>query len=85
MKHYLGKITERNGDFEYTTEFLFSTKGSPDKYINKQVKEWRGCTKDDWDKELMGYWSDHTLIWASGYTNVPEADFVVLSKYIPIF
>ena len=31
MKYYIGKIMERNGDFEYSDTYLFATKGDPHK------------------------------------------------------
>lgn len=84
MKHYLGRIEERNGGFEYDTPYLFTTKGSPAKYADKVAREWRGCVKGDWDKYEGGYWSDCTLVFAADYREIPKEDFEVLKKYIAV-
>jgi hypothetical protein len=84
MKYYLGKIEEINGDMEYTDKFLFTTKGSPDKYTKKVAMEWRGCSRGDWDKEHGGYWSDCTLVRDDGWREIPKEDFDVLRKYLAV-
>jgi len=45
---------------------------------------WRGGTKSDWDKDHEGYWSDNTLIYTAGYREIPEEDYIVLSKYLAV-
>lgn len=84
MKYYIGKIEERNGDFEYSDSYLFTTDGDPSKYAEKQTREWRGCTKGDWDKEQQGYWSDCTLVFNGGYREISKDDYEVLSNYIAV-
>ena len=84
MKYYLGKIMERNGEFEYTDMYLFKTEGDPHKLTKKITMEWRGSSRSDWDKDHGGYWCDSTLIFNYGYTEIPEKDFIVLVKYIPV-
>jgi hypothetical protein len=84
MKYYIGKILERNGDFEYTDTYLFKTKGDPYKFTKKVAMKWRGGTKDDYDDAHDGYWCDCTLIFNGGHTEIPEEDFIVLNKYIPV-
>lgn len=84
MKYYLGKIEETNGDMEYTDKFLFSTKGSPDKYTKKVAMEWRGCSRGDWDKEHGGYWADCTLVRDDGWREIPKEHFDVLAKYLAV-
>jgi len=84
MKYYIGKILERNGDFEYTDTYLFKTKGDPYKFTKKIAMEWRGGTKADYDDAHDGYWCDCTLIFNAGHNEIPEADFIVLNKYIPV-
>ena len=84
MKYYIGKIEEINGEFEYGTEYLFKTNADPHKFTKKIAMEWRGSSKSDWDKDQEGYWCDHTLICNNGFREVPEDDFVVLSKYLPV-
>lgn len=84
MKHYFGRIAERNGDFEYDTPYLFTTNGSPEKYADKIAREWRGCSKGDWDKALQGYWCDTTLVSDDGTREIPKADFDVLAKYLAV-
>jgi len=84
MKYYLGTIEERNGEMEYSDKYLFATKGSPERYSKKVAMDWRGCTKDDWDKDQQGYWSDCTLVFDGGCREIPEEDYVVLSKYLAV-
>jgi hypothetical protein len=84
MKHYLGRIGERNGDFEYDTPYLFATKGSPAKHADKVARDWRGCVKGDWDKALQGYWCDTTLVYVEDYREIPKEDFDVLAKYLAV-
>jgi hypothetical protein len=84
MKYYLGKVEERNGDFEYTSEYLFATKGDPHKYAKTQAMEWRGSGKDDWDEDQDGWWCDCTLVFDGGCREIPKEDFDVLSKYLAV-
>jgi hypothetical protein len=85
MKHYIGRIEEVNGDMEYSDKFLFTTKGSPQKYAEKVAKDWRGSTRADWDKELLGWWADNgSLILAADWREIPKEDFEVLKKYIAV-
>lgn len=84
VKHYIGKIEERNGEFEYSEKILFATSANPSKHLDKLVREWRGCTKSDWDEEEGGYWSDCTLIFAGDWNEIPHDDFNVLQKYITV-
>jgi len=84
MKYYLGKIAETNGDMEYDTQYLFATKGNPDKYADKVAREWRGGSKDDWDEDHGGYWADCTLIFNGGSREIPKEDFDVLKKYLAV-
>ena len=83
MKYYIGRIMERNGDFEYNDTYLFKTKGDPYKLTKKIAMEWRGGTKDDYDEDHDGWWSDCTLIFNAGHSEISEEDFIVLNKYIP--
>jgi len=84
MKYYLGNIDERNGDMEYSDKYLFSTKGSAEKYAKKVTKNWRNSSSSDWDSDHQGYWSDCSLIFEGGYREIPKEDFDVLQKYIPV-
>ena len=84
MKHYIGKIEERNGDMEYDSRFLFMTRGNPLKYADKVAMEWRGSTRADWDEEHYAYWSDNTLIGVSDTREISKEDFEVLKKYIAV-
>jgi hypothetical protein len=84
MKYYIARINETNCGFEYDTPYLFATKGDPSKHADKVARDWRGCTKGDWDKGLQGYWCDETMICADDYREIPEADFEVLKKYLTV-
>ena len=84
MKHYIGRIEERNGDMEYNTQYVFQTAGDPDEYTDRVAKGWRGGDADDWDEEHQGYWSDNTLIFDDGSCEISQSDFDVLNKYLPI-
>ena len=84
MKYYIGEITERNGEFEYNTKYLFATYSDPEEYSNDVAMEWRGSDKDDWDEDHEGYWCDGTLIFDGGSKEVSQEDFEVLKKYLSI-
>ena len=81
MKYYLGKVFERNAGFEYTTPYLFKTDEDPCEYAEKQVMGWRGGDADAWDENQEGYWSDCTLIFNDGYSEISEEEFTVMSKH----
>lgn len=83
MKHYIGKIKERNGELEYSDKFLFTTKGDPQKYAHKVASTWRGC-KEKFDKKYGGYWHDFTLIFVADCREIPKEDFDVLAKYLAV-
>ena len=82
MKYYIGEIMEMNSGMEYETQYLFATKGNPDKYTDKVAMKWRGGNKGDWDESDNGYWCDNTLIQDEGYKEISKEDFEVLSKYL---
>ena len=84
MKYYLGTIDERNGDMEYSDKYLFTTKGSAEKYAKKVTKNWRNSDNDDWDSNQEGYWSDCTLIFDGGHREIPKEHYEVLSKYLAV-
>lgn len=86
MKYYIGKIEERNGDFEYSESYLFKikTEGDPQKFAEETAMEWRGSSDDDWDEEQDGWWCDCTLVFNGGYREISEEDFNVLSNYIAV-
>ena len=84
MKYYIGKILERNGEFEYTSDYLFQTEGDPHEYAGNQAKDWRGSDDDDWSDEDDGYWCDCTLVFNDGYREIPKEDYEVLSKYLAV-
>ena len=84
MKYYIAEITERNGDFEYDTKYLFATYCEPDEYSNNVAMEWRGGDEDDWDEDLNGYWCDGSIICDGGSKEITKDDFDVLKKYLSI-
>lgn len=83
MKYYICRIRERNGDKDYSSKFLFETKGDPQKYAHKVASTWRGY-KERFDKEYLGYWHDFTLIYMDRVEEVPSEDFEVLKKYLSV-
>lgn len=84
MKYYIGRILETNGGMEYGDRYLFSTKGSPARHAAKVTREWRGCTRADWDEYHGAYWADCTLVSDDGYQEIPQEDFEVLKKYLAV-
>lgn len=84
MKYYLGRIEETNCGMEYSGEYLFCTKGDPDKYADKVAMKWRGGSKRDWDELQGAYCSDCTLIFDGGSKEIPKEDFEVLKKYLAV-
>lgn len=79
-KTYLGQIDERNGCMEYTCQFLFDTKGSPDARLKRIAATWRG-SKMKYDPYHGGYWFDNSLIQPGGYTLIDPVDVSSLKKY----
>jgi hypothetical protein len=63
---------------------LFATAGNPREHTKRVAMEWRGGDEDDWDEDQEGYWSDSSLIFDSGSTEIPKEDFEVLSKYLSV-
>lgn len=84
MKYYIGRIDERNGDFEYSDKYLFATEGDPSEYAKTQAMEWRGSSEDDWDDEHDGWWVDCTLVFDGGYREISEDDYNVLTNYLAV-
>ena len=84
MRYYIGKILERNGDFEYDAKYLFETSDDPDKYTRNVAMEWRGGDEEDWDESHDGFWSGDTFIHDYGSTEIPRSDFMVLQKYLSV-
>jgi len=84
MKYYIGKVMERTGDMEYTDSYLFKTEDDPNKYAEKTAMGWRGGDEDEWDEDHEGWWCDSTLIFNYGYTEIPEEEFIALSKHIAV-
>ena len=82
MKYYLGKILERNGDFEYTDMYLFKTELDPEKFAEDTAGSWRPNTT--WSSAHQGYWCEHTLIFSEGCTEITEEAFVMLNRFIPV-
>ena len=73
--YYFVEIMEKNGDFEYpSTILLKTTEKKAKKDIDKQVMDWRGCDKDNWDEIDQGYWSENTLISEESSVVVEEED-----------
>ena len=85
MKYYLGKILERNGEFEYTSEYLFATEANPHDYAEKQAMEWRGSTEEDYDEDHDGWWCDSTLVFNGGHKEISKEDFEVMRKHHNVF
>jgi hypothetical protein len=84
MKYIIRKILERNGDFEYRTDYLFQTDGNPEQYAEKMAMEWYGGDEDAYDEDQEGYWADSALIFNNGHQEITEAEFDVMKKYITV-
>lgn len=84
-KHYLLSVTQVNGDMENTTPSLIKLDADLDeKGIDKAVEEillnWMsGAYIDEDDGHI---WCQGTIIKQSDLKEVPEADWLVLNKYI---
>ena len=83
-KFYIGIITERNGNLEYDSKFLFITEDDPEEYMETTAMKWRGSNENDYDINYEGYWSDQTLITNGGCNEIPEEDFKILQKYLVV-
>ncbi|MDE3022619.1 MAG: hypothetical protein KGI54_12295 [Pseudomonadota bacterium] len=53
-KYYVGKLHERNGEYEYTHWFLFSTSNDPDHYMDQIAADFYGNECDEHDEN--GYY-----------------------------
>ncbi len=84
MKYFIGKILERNGDFEYKTDYLFQTDGNPEQYAEKMAMQWYDSDEDDYDEDQEGYWVDSALVFNNGHQEITEAEFEVMKKHITV-
>ena len=84
MKYFIGKILERNGDFEYKTDYLFQTDGNPEQYAEKMAMQWYDSDEDDYDEDQEGYWVGSALVFNNGHQEITEAEFEVMKKHITV-
>lgn len=81
-KHYIGTISERAGDTEYSSKFLFSTASNPERYLKKIAMIWRNSAPSDWDSDAGGYWADCDLVFPENYQEISYAEFIHLNKHL---
>ena len=85
MKYFIGRILERNGDFEYRTNYLFQTDRNPEDYAEKMAMEWYCSSAADYDDDSEGYWvSGVALVINNGHQEITKAEFDVMQKYINV-
>ena len=86
MKHYLCSITEVNGGYEYTSQFLMTR--DPDK-MDEDFEEVFRTYRDEGEFDL-DMCPHKTFVWYPdalagtdpSYQEVPEEDFQTLKKYL---
>ncbi len=84
MKYYIGRIDERNGEFEYNTKYLFRTTECSAAYNDKTAQGWRGSGDDELDEDMGGYWCDGSIICAGEVKRIPLEHYNVLKKYLSV-
>ena len=85
LKYYIATVRETCGDMEYDTQYLFKTAGCPLAYTDMVARTWRGGEVDNKrDEDVLGYWSDNTVIQAEEYKKISVGDFNVLKKYLTV-
>jgi len=83
-KFYLAKLTERSGEYEFQTKFLFiSTKEEGATTLQEIVTDFRGNGKYDKDLNMIWFTSDLAAVSWSAQEISPE-EFEVLKKYLSV-
>jgi hypothetical protein len=80
QKYYIAKIYERNGEMEYSDQYLFKTSGNPQAYAKNVAKSWRG--HGVWDSNASGYWHGEAFVWDGHVKEIPEEHYKVMHNYI---
>ncbi len=86
MKYYIGRIEEINRGMEYISEFLFCLEEdqTPEDYMDERAKNWRGYLGNDWNEREQAYECDGSWIRVDSFEEVPERDFEIMEKYLPV-
>jgi hypothetical protein len=82
-KFYVGTITDLLGDRSFDTLFVFSTTGNLDRFADRLASKWWGSKADS--KNERGYVFDNVCTGCSLCTEVTEAEFNVLCRYVVDF
>lgn len=77
-RFYLGRVEEHFGEFEMDTKFVFATT-APKTFARNLSRQWRDVGKPDDDGH---YWFDGYCHDEVEYDEIPEADYLVLKKYL---
>lgn len=81
MTHYLGKLEERNGDYEYETTVKFKTYGEPYAYLRAVSRSWYGEPDDVQDDDSPGFYFNcgSVFVEAGGIQPISAATFEELT------
>jgi len=84
MKHFLVRVSVLNGEHGYTEKFLTTAQdyGHADELAKERLSE--GADERDADDKSSTFYYDHGVEARSidAISEIPEADYLVLSKYI---
>lgn len=84
QKHYIAEIKEQHGEYEHTTDYLFTTTGDPFEYTDKVSKTWYGDEESE-PADNGGYWHNSEIISSVGEVKeIPASHFAILKKYLSV-
>lgn len=83
MKKYLGKLQERNGEFEYQHNILFETNSSPEKWIENYASTfYPGGDGEEVEDALFAFFGGQVLVFVDSVVEVTDEEYAVLQKYM---
>jgi hypothetical protein len=82
---YFCHITEVNGEYEYTSNFLMEMdEGKEDEQFESVLLSYRGDGEYADDKKRFVWYSDALAAENWGYKEIPEEDFTAMRKYLSV-
>ena len=77
LKHYLGQLEIRHGEYEFTYTLKFRTTGEPYKYLNSIARGFYGEPDEAQDADSTGYYFNcgEVFVEAGGIQELSQATF----------